>query len=218
MSKLSPAIFVSALVALCAIPVAAGIARLVWMAGGPATLPVDARYLVAPSPVVIHIAAASLYGLLGAFQFHPGVRRRWPAWHRGAGRALVALGLATALTGLWMTLFYPPLPHDGAFLFVTRLIVGVAMTAAIVLGFAAIRRRDVAAHRAWMIRAYALGMGAGTQAVTGVLLQPALGSFDGTERALHLAAGWLINVLLAEWIVRRNVLPRKSSAAAAVGV
>ena len=40
------------------------------------------------------------------------------------------------------------------------------MAAAIVLGFTAIRRRDIAAHRAWMIRAYALGLGAGTQAFT----------------------------------------------------
>ena len=33
----------------------------------------------------------------------------------------------------------------------------VAMVASIVLGFAAIRRREVARHRAWMIRASVLG-------------------------------------------------------------
>ena len=37
------------------------------------------------------------------------------------------------------------------------------MTASIVLAWAAIRQRDVARHRAWMVRAYALGQGAGTQ-------------------------------------------------------
>ena len=40
------------------------------------------------------------------------------------------------------------------------------MGAFLVLGFTAIRRRDIPAHRAWMIRAYALGLGAGTQAFT----------------------------------------------------
>lgn len=40
------------------------------------------------------------------------------------------------------------------------------MAACLVLGFTAIRRRDIAAHRAWMIRAYAIGLGAGTQAFT----------------------------------------------------
>jgi hypothetical protein len=40
------------------------------------------------------------------------------------------------------------------------------MTASIILGFKAIRRRDVAQHRAWMTRAYVLALGAGTQAFT----------------------------------------------------
>ena len=40
------------------------------------------------------------------------------------------------------------------------------MALAIVLGLAAIRRRDIARHRAWMIRGYAIGLGAGTQALT----------------------------------------------------
>ena len=45
------------------------------------------------------------------------------------------------------------------------------MTASIILGFKAIRRRDVAQHRAWMTRAYvlALALGAGTQAFTIVI-------------------------------------------------
>ena len=47
-----------------------------------------------------------------------------------------------------------------------RLVVASAMAVCVVLGFAAIRRRDIAAHRAWMIRAYALALGAGTQAFT----------------------------------------------------
>jgi hypothetical protein len=36
----------------------------------------------------------------------------------------------------------------------------------IVLGFAAIRRRDLIGHRAWMTRGYAIGLGAATQMLT----------------------------------------------------
>ena len=60
-------------------------------------------------------------------------------------------------------MFYSGAP-GGVLLWTIRLLVGSTMAAAIVLGFTAIRRRDIAAHRAWMIRAYALGLGAGTQA------------------------------------------------------
>ena len=40
------------------------------------------------------------------------------------------------------------------------------MAVCLVLGVTAIRRRDIAAHRAWMIRAYAIGLAAGTQVFT----------------------------------------------------
>ena len=56
-----------------------------------------------------------------------------------------------------MTLFYPRPAGDGELLTGMRLVFGSAMVASIVLGFAAVRRRDIARHRAWMIRGYAIG-------------------------------------------------------------
>src|SRR5688572_21369629 len=81
--------------------------------------------------------------VLSAFQFAPGSRRRRPGWHRVAGRLLVPCGLLVGLSALWMTLFYPWPDGDGALLAALRLLFGSAMVASIVLGFAAIRRRDV---------------------------------------------------------------------------
>jgi hypothetical protein len=40
------------------------------------------------------------------------------------------------------------------------------MAASIVLALVAVRRRDFASHGAWMIRGYAIGLGAGTQVLT----------------------------------------------------
>jgi predicted membrane protein DUF2306 len=71
-----------------------------------------------------------------------------------------------------------------------------------ILGFTAIRRRDIAAHRAWMIRAYAIGLAAGTQAFTGGIG----GALFGTGELpgdLAKAAGWAINLAVAEWVIRR---------------
>ena len=44
-------------------------------------------------------------------------------------------------------------------------ILGIERVDITALAVDAIRRRDFASHGAWMIRAYALGMGAGTQVV-----------------------------------------------------
>jgi uncharacterized membrane protein len=139
--------------------------RLRQIAGGIATAD-NARFLAMPWPVVVHIAGAVLFALPGAFQFSAQRRRRRMQWHRLAGSILVPCGFAVSLSGLWMAQFYPRAGLDGVAVYWERIVVGVAMTGALWLGFSAVRRHDVGAHRAWMMRAYALGMGAGTQVFT----------------------------------------------------
>ena len=82
---------------------------------------------------------AILCSMLGAFQFAPGFRARHRTFHRRSGRALIPLALVVALTGLWMTHFYPWPAGDGMMVYVERLIVGVAMLVFIVRGVQAIR-------------------------------------------------------------------------------
>ena len=81
-----------ALLALAFIPVAGGTGRLIEVLGGPEVLPTDARFAASPIPLVVHIVAAVVYAVLGAFQFSARLRRRHPGWHRRAGRLLVVLG------------------------------------------------------------------------------------------------------------------------------
>ena len=50
--------------------------------GGAEITPANARFFASPLPVVLHILSASVYAILGAFQFAPGFRRRMPGWHR----------------------------------------------------------------------------------------------------------------------------------------
>jgi len=106
---------------------------------------------------------------------------------------------------LWMAHFYPWPEGDGQGVYLERLVFGTAMAASIVLGIDAVRRRDFTAHGAWMIRAYAIGMGAGTQVLTHlpwfVLVEGKPGEM---ARAVMMGAGWVVNVVMAEWIIRRG--------------
>jgi uncharacterized membrane protein len=197
----------TALIVLVLVPVLAGADRVAQLAGGAQVTPQNARFFDQPVPVLVHIFAASTYTILGAFQFSPGLRRRRPRWHRLAGRVLVPCGLAVALSGLWMALFYPDPPGDGNLLLGFRLVFGSAMLLSIVTGFAAILRGNVARHRAWMTRGYAIAVGAGTQAAIGVPIAVAASPLTGTPRALSLAAGWVINLAVAEWVIRRGPVP-----------
>jgi uncharacterized membrane protein len=191
----------AALGALTLVPLIAGSLRVLEIAGGPHILPANPRIDAVPAPVVVHITAAALYSILGAFQFSARLRRRRPNWHRRSGRLLVGAGMLVALSGLWMTLFYTGAP-GGDLLWAVRLLVGSAMAASIVLGFTAIRRRDIAAHRAWMVRAYALAVAAGTQVFTQGIGEALFGTSD-LSTALSVSAGWVINAAVAEWVIRR---------------
>jgi uncharacterized membrane protein len=211
----SAAWLVAALLLLSAIPLASGAFRLIQLAGGADITPANARFFASPLPVVVHIVSASVYALLGAFQFANGFRRRWPTWHRVAGRLLVVCGLLVGLSGLWMTLFYPWPKGDGALLYVFRLLFGSAMVVSVVLGYTTIRRGDVRRHRAWMARGYALGLGAGTQVLTLVAGELLAGPPSELSRALLMGAAWAINLAIAEWAIRkRQARPIRTRAAA----
>jgi uncharacterized membrane protein len=190
------------LIGLAVIPVVAGTLRLIEVFGGPRTLPENSRITASPAPVVVHIFGGGLFLVLGAFQFSARIRRRWRNWHRRAGRALAVLGLGAALAAVWMTLFYPTQTGTGLLLYLFRLAFGSAMAASVILAFKAIRRRDVAQHRAWMTRAYALALGAGTQAFTIGIGEGIFGKTVLTTD-LSTAAGWIINLAVAEYVIRR---------------
>lgn len=190
------------LVALALIPVAAGLVRLTMLAvGSPVTGP-NARFFDAPIPVVVHVVSVTIFSLLGAFQFSAGIRRRWPAWHRAAGRVVVAAAFGAASSGIWMTNSYAIVPADSDLLHGLRLFFGWSMLFAIARGLVAILGGRLASHQAWMRRAYAIGLGAGTQAL---MLGPAMLAFgepaDGL-RAMMMSAGWLLNLAVAEWLIR----------------
>jgi uncharacterized membrane protein len=191
------------LIALAFIPVTAGMVRLVSLASGAAVTPDNVRFITAPIPVVLHIISVTVYCVAGAFQFSPGLRRRHPRWHRLAGRALVPFGLVAAASGIWMALTYAIVPADNALLHSFRLLAGSGMASSLVLGYAAIRRWKIEVHQAWMRRAYAIGQGAGTQALI-LILPSTLGVLDDMTRALLMGAAWLINLGVAEWLIRRR--------------
>lgn len=192
-----------ALLALNLVPVGASVARVVFIAQGETGADHD-RFLAAPAVTLVHVIAASLYAFLGAFQFSPGLRRRWPRWHRLGGRVLLVSGLVGASAGLWMTLGLDvPSKFQGPLLVGVRLAVGLGWVASLGLGWRSILQRDVAGHEAWMIRAYALGGGAGTQALIFLPWMAVAGVPEGLPHDVAMLAGWVINLVVAERLIRR---------------
>ncbi|MGO4105884.1 DUF2306 domain-containing protein [Leifsonia sp. YAF41] len=191
------------LILLSLIPVLAGASRLTELTSGATVTADNSRFFDSPIPVVLHIIGVTVFSLLGAFQFVPSLRQR-RSWHRIAGRILVPAGLIAALSGLWMSVFYPLPPSDGQILLVLRLIFGGAMLASLVLGLVAVRRHKYVRHSEWMTRGYAIGVGAGTQALIMLPWMLLIGATDATTKALLMGAAWVINLAVAEYVIHRR--------------
>ena len=197
----------TSLIALTAVPALAGVARLVDLSGGRTAE--NARFFDLPAPIIVHIIGATTFCVLGAFQFQPSLRRRRPTWHRMAGRVLVPAGIAAGLSGMWMAVSSDLPVYDNSALVWLRLVFGSLMVGGLVLGLLAILRRDIRTHQRWMARSYAVAQGAGTQAL---ILGPMVLFLDGQGtdqpggalKATGMAAAWVINLAVAEWLVRRS--------------
>jgi hypothetical protein len=185
-----------------AMPLTFGILRLLQLAGLSDAMPPASASAI---PLVAHIVGALAYTLLGAVQFSPAIRRRWPAWHRIAGRLALVGAALVVFSALWLTAAYTTPSVGGLVLAGFRVAVASAMAASIALGLAAILKRQVARHREWMIRAYALGLGAATQMFVLMVAEIVSGGAP-TElnRALLMGLAWGINLIVAEWRIRRS--------------
>ncbi|RYC13040.1 DUF2306 domain-containing protein [Nocardioides zhouii] len=197
----------ASLLALTFVPALAGAVRLVDLSGG--RTEENARFFDLPLPIIVHIVGATTYCVLGAFQFMPSLRRRRPRWHRMAGRVLVPAGIAAGLSGMWMAVFSDLPVYDNTTLVWLRLFFGSLMVAGLVLGVRAVLGGDIRTHQRWMARAYAIAQGAGTQAlVLGpmivVLNQQGIDQPGGNLKAAGMGFAWVLNLAVAEWLVRRS--------------
>lgn len=199
------------LILLSLIPIISGSLRLTQLAGGPEVIPQADRFTVFPWPVIVHIVSATLFSVVGAFQFLPGLRRGRRSWHKMAGRVLIPAGFLVALSGMWMGAFSDLPAGDGPLLMVFREAFGLLMLVSLVLAVRAIVQRRFSVHGAWMTRAYAIAVGAGTQAIFLIPVSILLGSSHELGRAITMAAAWGANLAVAELAIRRRARRRSST-------
>ena len=150
--------------------------------------------------IYTHVFAAAIALALGPLQFAGRLRRRVPRLHRMSGRVYLA-GVATGgLAGLYMSAFaYGGLVAKLGFagLALAWLYTGFR-------GYRAIRGGDVAGHRRWITRNFALTLAAVTLRILLPASQVSGIHFDVAYPAIAWLC-WIPNLLLAEWaFVRRD--------------
>lgn len=184
-----------------------GILRLIELSseGLLAFLPANPRAESAPVPIYFHVVSSIIFCILGAFQFLKSIRINHSTWHRCAGKLIIVSGIISAISALWMTHFYVfPENLQGNLLYNMRMIVGASMILFLFLAFYSVIKKQFLQHRAWIIRAYALGQGAGTQSFVFILWSTTVGVPNGLTRDTLMTVSWIINIILAEFFITRR--------------
>jgi uncharacterized membrane protein len=165
--------------------------------------------------LVAHIFTAAVALVLGPLQFMPAVRAR-RRLHRTLGRSYLLAGVLPSAAAA-----IPVAVWSG------RLLTQIGLVTAAVLwlvtgalAYRAARRRDFAAHRAWMMRNYALTFLAVTSRVLVPVFLLAQAPFGGVDPAsvpslipLGQTLGWIVDLIVAEALIRRNRRPVSRSVA-----
>jgi uncharacterized membrane protein len=146
----------------------------------------------------VHILPGGLFLSLGLLQFAPGIRRKHLQIHRWMGRMLVICGLIIGVSALVMS-FKMNIggPNETA----ATTLFAIIFLICLVKAYRHIRRKEVARHREWMIRAYGAGLGVATT-------RPIVGAFFAARRlspheffGIAFWLGFTITFLAAEaWV------------------
>ena len=148
--------------------------------------------------LLIHIGAMMIAVLLGPFQFLRSFRNKHRAVHRAMGRVYLMAGTIGALGGLYMSFF----SANGAITGVSFFLLGAGVLLTNTQGFRAIKGGNVQTHREWMTRSFALLLAAVTLRIYAAPLEMAFG--EDTGYIIVAWACWVPNILVAEWVIRRQ--------------
>jgi uncharacterized membrane protein len=161
------------------------------------------RLMVAPISLFLHAVAGVAFGIAGPIQFSGVLRERFGVWHRATGRIFVVSGLFLGLSGLSLLVRVDSISTPMLDTF--RGIMSFALCLSLALGLAAIQVPDVTRHRAWMIRAYVIGMGSGTVALVMFPIYIATGEPPtGWVLDSVFVGWWALNICLGELVIRQS--------------
>ncbi|NOT87002.1 MAG: DUF2306 domain-containing protein [Lysobacter sp.] len=177
--------------------------------GQPVADPVFMVYVQQPWLPAIHILAGTVFMLLGPLQFIPSIRRYWPKTHRVSGRVFIVCGLIAAATGLGVEFLFPL--RGGYVKRAAMVLFSLAMLVALALAWRAAIRRRIDLHRAWVVRAYAIGLALSTTRLYFIPAYLMYGNPSKFEAATVTWLGFCLNCLVAEWIVRRTRRMQRST-------
>ncbi|MEO1232446.1 MAG: DUF2306 domain-containing protein, partial [Myxococcota bacterium] len=172
----------------------------------------------------VHALLAAVMTACGTLQLLPGLRARWPRFHRVSGRVFVSTAVALALGGIgqvWLRGTYLSLVPA-----VAITVDGILIVIFAVYAVATARRGAFDAHRRWALRTFMAANGVWTLRVGYMFVALAFGGagmtrrMDGDFDRFWVFGCYLVPLVLLElylWVERRGGPAARFAVAAALG-
>lgn len=164
--------------------------------------PANAHYVKHALLISFHIIPGLLFLVLGPLQFVASIRARWPKAHRISGRIFIVSGFMMAISAIAINIVFPP--FGGIFKSIAVYIFSLAQIVTLTIALRAILRRDVTRHRAWMIRAFAIGLAISTMRIFFIPAYLLYGVPSDFTVGLGMWIGFWVNIAVAEFILWRE--------------
>jgi predicted membrane protein DUF2306 len=173
-----------------------GLIPLVTPRGGP---PFDTGFGKHPVITFLHILPGALFMILGPMQFMPGVRYRDNYFRRRSLRVFLVCAYIVGLSALIMP--FVMLPIGGANEAAGSILFAIFFLVSLSKAWWHMVRKNLARHREWMIRAFAIGLAIAT-------IRPIIGlffAFSGLPPQVFFGTafwiGFTLHLIVAEtWI------------------
>lgn len=191
----------AALLFLTAIPVIMAAVRSVQIPLG--IVPEDTMRLMSTHiSLWLHVLAGVGFGLIGPIQFGRVLANRFGRAHKVLGRIFVISGLFLAFSGL--NLVWSHQGQSTAVLDITRIVAGFGLAFALGRSIYQIFNKNIPSHRAWIIRAYAVGMGSSGVAFILFPIYIVTGEpVNGLASDMVFVASHILAIVIGEWAIRR---------------
>lgn len=156
-----------------------------------------------------HIAPAFGITILAPIQLSEKIRSRMPVLHQWSGRLFLLLASIMIVNGIIISFTFPFASSGEP---IVTLVIAACFGFSLCYAFICIRKRDIAKHRRWMIRALAAGFAPITMRIffSGIII-----TTDASAREIFNMTLWIglgVNLLFAElWLtLKRAPTTRKN--------
>lgn len=151
-----------------------------------------------------HIIFGGIALFTGWTQFSIKIRNKYLTLHRTLGKVYIVACLLSGSAGFYIAFF----ATGGIIASFGFGCLAVAWLVTTSVAYVSIRNKQIDAHRAWMIRSYALTFAAVTLRLWIPMSQLAGLEFIGAYVIISWLC-WVPNLIVAEWVVRRMVFSER---------